>query len=87
MKIPLNIFSVFLFVTLAALLGMVLGGAFGFGAGHVAPDLFILFPWEEFEPVGSATVLGAIAGVVCGGCLGAFAVVMQGFAQWLQNKN
>ena len=66
------------FVIVVALIGMSLGGAFGCAAGTVGPDLFRnLIPWEEYEPVGTATVVGAFGGVMCGAGLGAFAVVVQ----------
>lgn len=78
MKLQFNILTVFLFVTLGALIGMILGGAFGYAAGMIGPDLFKhLLPWEEFEPVGVATVIGASGGVVCGGALAAFAILIQ----------
>jgi hypothetical protein len=77
-KPQLDIVSVFVFVTVGALIGMLLGGAFGYAAGLIGPDLFKhLLPWEEFEPVGVATVIGAFGGVVCGGGLAAFAVLLQ----------
>ena len=76
--LPLNIISVFFTVTIGALVGMVLGGAFGYAAGLIGPDIFAnLLPWEKFEPVGVATVMGAFGGVLCGGSLAAFAVLVQ----------
>ena len=78
MNLRLNVISVFLVVTAGALTGMLLGGAFGHVAGRIGPDLFKhLLPWEEFEPVGVATVIGAFGGVICGGALAVFAVVIQ----------
>ncbi len=80
----LNIVSVFIIVTVAALIGMVLAGAFGYGAAQLAPELFkTLVPWVELEPVGTATVLGAIIGVLLGGGLGVFAVSVQLLSSWL----
>jgi len=84
MRIPLNAVSIFITVTVGALLGMLLGGGFGLAAGCIGPDLFKhLLPWEEFEPVGVATVLGAAAGVVCGAALAIFAIFVEACAQWL----
>jgi hypothetical protein len=34
-------------------------------------------PWKDVEPVGFATVLGAFGGILCGGALGAFALILQ----------
>lgn len=65
-------------VTGVALFGMLLGGAFGWGAGTIAPSFFMsIVPWKDIEPVGFATVLGAFGGVLSGGALGVFAVIMQ----------
>ena len=78
MKGPFTISSVFFFVTGGALFGLILGGLFGWGAGNLAPDFFkhsLIF--HEIEPVGASTVLGAFGGVVCGGLLAAFAIVVQ----------
>ena len=72
-----NAWSIFAFVTLGALIGMVMGGLFGYGAGHVAPKFFThLLMWAELEPVGTATMLGAAGGVACGGGLAVFAVII-----------
>jgi hypothetical protein len=69
---------VFLIVTLGALAGMVMGGVFGVGAGFVAPNLFRqIIPWADLEPRGVATVLGAVAGVLLGGGLAVFGVMLQ----------
>ena len=74
--------SIFLRVTLAALVGMVLGGLFGFGAGNITPAFFQrIIPWQEVEPVGAATFFGATIGVLLGGGLGCFAVLLQVFTQ------
>jgi len=65
-------------VTGVALFGMVLGAAFGWGAATIAPSFFMsVVPWKDIEPVGFATVLGAFGGVICGGALGAFALILE----------
>ena len=41
---------IFAVVTIAALLGMVMGGLFGLAAGRLAPDFFRhLIPWQDVE--------------------------------------
>jgi hypothetical protein len=73
----------FLAVTGCALVGMLMGGLFGFGGGMMTPDFFRhLIPWRDVEPVGFATFLGATAGVLLGGGLGCFAVLVQFALQW-----
>ncbi len=68
-------------VTAVALFGMLLGAAFGWGAATIAPSFFKrVMPWTEIEPVGFATVLGAFGGVMCGGALGVFALILQAIA-------
>lgn len=68
-------------VTGVALFGMLLGAAFGWGAARIAPTFFeSLIPWKTVEPVGFATVLGAFGGVLCGGALGAFALILEAVA-------
>lgn len=68
----------FLVVTGGALVGMVLGGVFGFASGKMTPDFFKhLIPWQDVEPAGFATFLGATVGVVLGGGLGVFGVLIQ----------
>ena len=68
MKISLNVGSPFLIVTAGALIGIVLGGGFGYAAAMIAPDLFThVIPWMDFDPLGTATVVGAFGGVMCGG--------------------
>jgi hypothetical protein len=82
MKVQPTFRGVFLAVTGAALLGMVLGGLFGLAAGALAPKLFAqMMIWPELEPLGTATVLGAIAGVLLGGGLGVFAIAVQTVVQ------
>ena len=70
--------NTFLKVTIGAILGMVLGGIFGFGAGTITPALFKrIIPWQEVEPVGAATFFGATVGVVLGGGLACFGIILQ----------
>ncbi len=74
---------VFGVVTLCALTGMALGGLFGFVAGKMTPDFFRhIIPWQDVEPVGIATFFGGTAGVVLGGGLGCFAILVQIALQW-----
>ena len=74
---------IFTVVTIAALVGMVMGGLFGLVAGRLAPDFFRhLIPWQDVEPVGFAVLLGAAAGVLLGGALGCFGVMVQTLLQW-----
>ena len=70
--------QVFLIVTSCSLAGMVLGGLFGYGAGLLTPDFFgHLIPWQDVWPLGVAIFLGATTGVVLGGGLGCFSILMQ----------
>lgn len=72
-------------VTGVALFGMLLGAAFGWGAATIAPSFFSsIIPWKNIEPVGFATVLGAFGGIVCGGALGAFALILEAVSSWRQ---
>ena len=74
---------VFVVVAGCALLGMILGGVFGFASGKLTPDFFRhLIPWQDVEPVGVATFFGATAGILLGGGLGAFAVIVHVILQW-----
>ena len=71
---------VFLMVTAGALAGMLMGGFFGLAAGSIAPNLFgHVIPWTDVEPRGAATVFGAVAGVLLGGGLATFGVLVQAF--------
>lgn len=75
--------NIFIVVTGCALSGMLLGGLFGFTAGTITPDFFRhLIPWQDVEPVGFATFLGGTVGVLLGGGLGCFAIIVQGILQW-----
>jgi len=70
-------------VTIAALAGLAMGGAFGFAAGKATPEFFRhIVPWHDVEPVGFATFGGATAGVLLGGGLGCFAVILQFILEW-----
>lgn len=72
--------KVFLIVTTGALAGMTMGGIFGFAAGSIAPTFFRhVIPWVDVEPRGLATILGATVGVLLGGALAVFAVILQAF--------
>ena len=83
----LNIVSVFAIVTVASIAGMVLAGAFGYASALLAPKLFqTLVPWAELEPTGTATVLGAMVGVLLGGGLGVFAVLIQFGSNWINKQ-
>jgi hypothetical protein len=70
-------------VTGVAIFGMLLGAAFGWAAATIAPSFFSsIIPWKNIEPVGFATVLGAFGGVICGGGLGAFALILEAISSW-----
>ena len=78
----------FIAVTCAGLSGMVMGGLFGLAAGKVTPDFFRrVIPWQDVEPVGFATFLGATAGVILGGGLGCFAVLIQTILEWRRRRD
>ncbi len=71
---------VFARVSAGALIGMVMGGLFGFASGSMAPSFFAhLVPWNDVEPRGIATVFGGIAGVLLGGGLATFGIIVQLF--------
>ncbi len=74
----MSIKKTFVTVTIAALVGSVMGGVFGFASGKMTPDFFRhVIPWQDVEPVGFATFGGATVGVLLGGGLGSFAVLIQ----------
>lgn len=73
----------FFVVTGCALAGMVMGGLFGGVSGRIASDFFRhLIPWQDVEPVGFAAFLGATTGVILGGGLGCFAILLQFALLW-----
>lgn len=73
----------FLVVTGCALAGMLMGGLFGFASGSIAPEFFRhLIPWQDVEPVGLATFAGGTVGVLLGGGLGCFCILIQLALQW-----
>jgi hypothetical protein len=79
----MTIKKVFIVVTVTALAGLLMGGLFGYGAGKLAPEFFRHFvPWHDVEPVGFATFCGATVGVLLGGGLGCFGVVIQFISEW-----
>ena len=79
----ITIRKTFITVTVAALAGLVMGGVFGFAAGKITPDFFRhIIPWQDVEPVGFATFAGATAGVLLGGGLGCFGVIIQLILEW-----
>jgi NhaP-type Na+/H+ or K+/H+ antiporter len=79
----MTIQKTFITVTAAALGGMFLGGLFGFAAGKIASDFFRhVIPWQDVEPGGFATFCGATVGVVLGGGLGCFGVILQFIIEW-----
>ena len=70
--------KIFVTVTITALIGMVLGGLFGFASGKITPDFFRhIIPWQDVGPVGVATFFGATAGVILGVGLGSFGIIIQ----------
>ena len=74
-------------VTGVAIFGMLLGAGFGWTAGTLAPSFFTsVMPWKDVEPVGFATVLGAFGGILCGGALGAFALILQAVEAWRSRR-
>jgi hypothetical protein len=74
----MTIRKTFITVTIAALAGLVMGGVFGLAAGKMTPDFFRhVIPWQDVEPVGFAIFGGATVGVLLGGGLGCFGVLIQ----------
>ncbi len=79
----MTIKTIFITVTCAALAGMVMGALFGFASGKLAPEFFRhVIPWQDVEPVGFAVVGGATVGVLLGGGLGCFGVIIQAVLEW-----
>jgi NhaP-type Na+/H+ or K+/H+ antiporter len=74
--------KIFVTVTIAALAGMVMGGLFGLASAKLTPDFFRhIVPWSDVEPVGFATFAGAVAGVLLGGALGCFGIIVQSISE------
>jgi hypothetical protein len=74
----MTIRKTFITVTVAAFIGLFMGGVFGFAAGKMTPDFFQhIIPWQDVEPVGFATFAGSTVGVLLGGGLGCFGVLIQ----------
>lgn len=70
-------------VITVALIGLFMGGVFGFASGKMAPEFFRhVIPWQDVEPVGFATFGGATVGVLLGGGLGCFAMLLQFLSEW-----
>ena len=85
---PLSVGYVVATVCAVAALGMVLGAVFGYLAGSASPSLFkhiLAYPGNniEVEPRGVATFLGATAGTVLGGALGAFSLAVHVASKWI----
>jgi membrane protein YqaA with SNARE-associated domain len=79
--------QIFAAVTGSALAGMVLGGLFGYFSGKLTPDFFArLIPWRDVEPIGLATFFGATVGIVLGGALGCFGIIIQTIVQMRREK-
>ena len=80
--------KIFVTVTTAALIGMVLDGLFGLASGKITPDFFRhIIPWQDVEPVGVATFFGATAGVILGGGLGSFGIIIQTILEWKKKRD
>ena len=84
MIMPISILRTIATVTGTSLMGMTLGGLFGYVAGKVSPQLFEipLATNEKVDPIATATIVGAAGGVFCGGALGAFAIAVQMTYEW-----
>lgn len=66
---------------------MVMGGLFGYAAGRIAPELFVLILISQTQnPIGMAVVTGSFGGLICGGALGAFAIVTELVWVWLRKS-
>lgn len=84
----INCINTFLIVTSSALAGMIMGGLFGYCAGSIAPELFVLILIKQTQnPLGMAVVTGSFGGLLCGGALGAFAITTELIQVWLQMKS
>lgn len=80
-------YRVFFVVTGCSLLGMLMGGLFGLGAGAITPAFFRhIIPWQDVDPLGTATFFGATVGVVLGGGLGCFGILIQLVVEWRKAK-
>ncbi len=67
----------------SALAGLVMGGLFGVFAGSISADFFThVIPWQDVKPVGFATFVGATVGVLLGGGMGCFAVLVRALLIW-----
>jgi hypothetical protein len=79
----MTIQKTFITVTAAALAGLVMGGLFGLGAGLITPDFFRhITTWQDVKPLGFAVFCGATAGVLLGGGLGCFGIIIQHIPEW-----
>lgn len=84
----MSIVNLLVVITGSALAGMLMGGLFGFASGSMTPDFFgHLIPWQEVKPTGFATFLGATVGVVLGGGMGCFAVLIRVVLLWRGKHN
>jgi hypothetical protein len=64
---------------------MLMGGAFGYWAGWVAPGLFGTSPTgAPMAPTDAGLAEGAATGVFLGGVLAAFAILIQTAHQWIR---
>jgi hypothetical protein len=73
-------YRTFLIVTGCSIVGMLMGGLFGWAGASIAPEFFrsLLGPWQQSaDPLGTAVFLGATAGIVLGGALGCFGLLIQ----------
>ncbi len=74
---PLSVARIFSLVTSGALGGMFMGAIFGLAAGKLAPTFFAhIIPWNDVEAVGFACVLGATGGLLLGGGLAIFSLLL-----------
>lgn len=75
-------------IVVSALAGMVMGGLFGLASGSMTPDFFgHLIPWQDVKPIGFATFLGATVGVVLGGGMGCFAILVNLAMHWRKGSD